>query len=101
MQDSKISVSGLNLFYGENHALKDINMKLSTREITAFIGPSGCGKTTIGKLLTGLEKPTEGAILYRGMDILDWTAKEQKKYRTKIQMIFQDPYSSVNPRKRI
>lgn len=82
-------------------AVDGVSFSIYEGEILGLVGESGCGKTTIGKLLTSLEKPTEGAILYRGMDILDWTAKEQKKYRTKIQMIFQDPYSSLNPRKHI
>ena len=60
MQDSKFSVSGLNLFYGENHALKDINIKIRENTVMALIGPSGCGKSTFLKCLNRMNDLVDG-----------------------------------------
>lgn len=74
MQDSKISVSGLNLFYGENHALKDINIKIRENTVMALIGPSGCGKSTFLKCLNRMNDlvdgvKVDGKVLLDGEDI--------------------------------
>ena len=66
MANSKISVENLNLHYGENHALKDVNMEIADHAITAFIGPSGCGKSTILSLIAGLLTPGSGGITFYG-----------------------------------
>ena len=57
-QSAKITVENMNLYYGKFHALKNINMEIPEKEITAFIGPSGCGKSTLLKIMAGLEQPT-------------------------------------------
>ena len=82
MQDSKISVSGLNLFYGENHALKDINIKIRENTVMALIGPSGCGKSTFLKCLNRMNDlvdgvKVDGKVLLDGEDIYDpaWTPR--------------------------
>ena len=66
---TRIDVEGLDLFYGDHHALKDVNIKIRDKQITSFIGPSGCGKSTISKLISGLYKPWSGEILFDGKPI--------------------------------
>ena len=66
-----------------------------------LVGESGCGKSTIGRQLVRLERPTEGKIYYEGRDLAACSAGEMKKIRTQLQMVFQDSYSSLNPRKHI
>ena len=63
-----------------------------------MVGESGCGKTTLGRTILGLEKITEGEILFKGKDISKFSKKEVQLLRKEIQIIFQDPFSSLNPR---
>ena len=65
------------------------------------MGESGCGKSTVGRQLVGLETPTGGRLFYQGKDMEKLSGKEKKSVRTQLQMVFQDPYSSLNPRKHI
>lgn len=85
----------LNLWYGENHALKDINLDINENEVTAIIGPSGCGKSTYIKTLNRMIElvpgvRTSGEISYRGRNILDKSYKVEE-LRTKVGMVFQKP----------
>ena len=68
-ENAKITVENMNLYYGKFHALKNINMEIPEKEITAFIGPRGCGKSTLLNMLAGLEKPTKGEVIIAGKHI--------------------------------
>ena len=83
------------------HAVDDVSFNLNRGEVIALVGESGCGKSTLSLLLMGLEDPTAGSIMFDGRDITHLNDHERKSLRRKIQMVFQDPYESLNPTQTI
>ncbi|MDP1716320.1 MAG: ABC transporter ATP-binding protein [Anaerolineales bacterium] len=83
------------------HAVDGVDFQLRHSEVIALVGESGCGKSTLALLLMGLEDPTAGTVTFEGRDITHLNDNERKDLRRKIQMIFQDPYESLNPTQTI
>jgi len=79
------------------HAVDDVHLELKRGEVIALVGESGCGKSTLALTLMLLEEATEGNIIFEGNDITHVSEKERKVLRQRIQMVFQDPYESLNP----
>ena len=84
-----------------NYAVIDISMKIYEGQIIALVGESGCGKTTLGKIIAGIIKPSEGRVLWLGKDIWKLSKKEFKQFRPLIQIVHQDPYASLNPARTV
>lgn len=82
-------------------AVDNVSFSIGKGETMGLVGESGCGKTTIGRTILKLYEPTDGQILYNGTDITRFNDKEMKTFRRKMQMIFQDPYTSLDPRKTV
>ncbi|KUF45451.1 ABC transporter ATP-binding protein [Myroides marinus] len=80
------------------HALQDISFNVYEGETLGLVGESGCGKSTLGNVILQLDRATKGQIFYKGQDITKLSSKEFRVFRKDIQIIFQDPYSSLNPR---
>lgn len=81
-------------------ALDGVSFNLERGKTLAVVGESGCGKSTLGRLLTMIEVPTGGELYYQGQDLLKHDPQAQKLRRQKIQIVFQNPYGSLNPRKK-
>lgn len=99
------SVQNLNKTYStrkglkhtENHAVVDVGFELRKGSVTALVGQSGSGKTTIGRILTGVEKPSSGRVTVAGVDVGSLKRRTLRHYRSKVQLIFQDPFQALNP----
>ena len=82
-------------------AVDDISFDVFPGETLGLVGESGCGKTTVGRTILRLEEPTEGSIFYKGLDVVNMNGDDLRSFRKEVQIIFQDPYSSLNPRMTI
>ncbi|GED71878.1 ABC transporter ATP-binding protein [Brevibacillus reuszeri] len=105
MTSSYIEVKNLKKYFqtpaGNLHAVDGLDFSIAKGKTIGVVGESGCGKSTTGRLMTMLLEPTEGEILFDGTDVTKLSHKGMAEYRKKIQIIFQDPFSSLNPRKTV
>ena len=86
---------------GPLHAVDHVNLSIEKGQTLGVVGESGCGKSTLGRTILRLIEPTSGQVLYNGEDIVKYSAKQMKEMRKKMQIIFQDPFTSLNPRMSI
>ena len=83
------------------HAVEDVSFTIRKGEVLGLVGESGSGKTTVGRMVMGLIPPTAGAIVFDGQDIAGLNRAAMLPYRQRIQMVFQDPFASLNPRRKV
>src|SRR5450631_2350031 len=105
MNDAMLAVRGLKKYFGHGdhpvRAVDDVSFDIETGEVLGLVGESGSGKSTIGRSLLKLIEPTAGEIRFEGADLAPLSARAMRPYRRRLQIIFQDPYASLNPRRRV
>ncbi len=102
MSETLIEVKNLKKYFvtpkGLLHAVDDVSFDIAKGETLGLVGESGCGKSTTGRVLIRLLEPTDGHVTYNGSDVFQFSRSRMKEARKKMQIVFQDPYSSLNPR---
>jgi peptide/nickel transport system ATP-binding protein len=83
------------------HAVDRVDLAIADGEVVGLVGESGCGKSTLGRLVAGLHEPSEGGVFWRGRERTQLAPAERRRAQLAVQMIFQDPYASLNPRLRV
>jgi peptide/nickel transport system ATP-binding protein len=83
------------------HAVDGVNLSIRKGEVVGLVGESGCGKSTLGRVVAGIMPPSEGTVMWRGTDVNALTGAAKKEAQLRAQMIFQDPYASLNPRMKV
>ena len=107
MSDAKylLEVRNLKKYFstprGMLHAVDDVSFRLAPGKTLGVVGESGCGKSTTGRAILRLLEPTAGEVIFNGVEITKLSAGEMRRYRKEMQIIFQDPFSSLNPRKTV
>lgn len=105
MSNTLLEVKNLKKYFkvpkGMLHAVDGVSFNIEKGKTLGIVGESGCGKTTAGRAILRLEEPTSGEIIFDGIDVMKLNKKEMRHIRRDMQLIFQDPFSSLNPRKTI
>jgi len=93
-----LTVENVSVHYGKLEAVRSVSLSLSAGETLGLVGESGCGKSSLGRAVLRLEETTEGRVLFDGCDIRSFKGAKLKEFRSQAQVVFQDPFGSLNPR---